>query len=175
MNYLVKCSGMVVALLVLFSACEKDKTNETNIEGIYKGTLSGLQTKNTNGTAEIKSATSQITMTGENEIQVHCYAEGFDTTFMMNYYQHNDSAYVCYTGNNFEVMYGHMLGDGRMGGMMDDKHNGQTQWMHHMDEEHKAGDEHFGGFDMTNHSFSYTFQMNADNPSDDRHFEGIKQ
>jgi hypothetical protein len=56
-------------------------------------------------------------------------------------------------------MYGHMLGEGHNGGMMDDMHESETEWMHHMDEEHDEGDGHFGGFDMGNHSFSYTFQM----------------
>lgn len=175
MKHLGKLSGIAVALLVLFSACKKDKTNETNVEGIYQGTLTGLIAKSTMENSESIAASSEITITGEYEIQIHCYSEGFDTTFMMNYYHHNDSAYVCYTGDNFEEMYGHMLGDGHMGGMMDDMHNGETEWMHHMSEEHKEGDEHFGGFNMANHSFSYTFQMNRNDSSDDLHFQGIKQ
>lgn len=177
MKYLVKLSGIAVALLVLLTACEKEETNESNptVDGIYEGTLTGSQTKSTMGVADSKPATTEITITGENKIQVHCYAEGFDTTFVMNYYHHNDSAYVCYTGDDFEEMYGHMLGEGHNGGMMDDMHNGETQWMHHMSEEHDDGDEHFGGFDMDNHSFSYTFQMNLNNSSDDMYFEGIKQ
>lgn len=120
-------------------------------------------------------ATTEVTITGKNEVQLHCYSENFDTTFVMNYYAHNDSVYVCYTGEAFEEMYGHMLGNGHMGGMMDDMHNGETEWMHHMDEEHEDGDEHYGGFDMMSHSFSYTFIMNPDNASDDIHFEGTKQ
>lgn len=161
-------------MLVLFTACEKEETNLQTVEGIYSGTLSGLQ-KSTQDVADSKPATTEITVIGENKIQVHCYAEGLDTTFMLNYYEHNDSAYVCFTGEDFEEMYGHGLGEGHMGGMMDDMHNNETQWMHHMNEEHQEGDEHFGGFDMGNHSFSYTFQMNPDNSSDDMHFEGIKQ
>jgi hypothetical protein len=175
MKHLVKLSGMAVALLVLLTACQKKETNETIIEGVYEGTLTGLQTKSANEAAEGKMATSEISITGENEIQVHCYSENFDTTFVMNYYMDNDSAYVCYTGDDFEEMYGHMLGDGHMGGMMGDMQSGETEWMHHMDEEHDESDEHFGGFDMANHSFSYTFQMNRNDSSDDLHFKGIKQ
>lgn len=175
MKNLLKLTGMVVALLVLLTACEKDETNVTDIEGIYNGTLVGVQTKSTESIAKNNQATTEITITGENEIQVHTNSNGFDTTFVMNYYHHNDSAYVCYTGDDFEEMYGHMLGDGHMGGMMDDMHDGETEWMHHMDEEHEEGDEHFGGFDMNDHSFSYTFQMNRNDTSDDMHFQGIKQ
>ncbi len=175
MKHIVKFSGVAIALLVLFTACEKEETNETIIEGVYEGTLTGLQTKSTDGTSESKTATSEITITGENEIQVHCYSENFDTTFMMNYYMENDSAYVCYTGDDFEEMYGYMLGDNHMGSMMGDMQSGETEWMHHLDEEHDEGDEHFGGFDMANHSFSYTFQMNKNDSSDDLRFQGIKQ
>lgn len=175
MKHLLKFSGIAVALLVLLTACKKEETNKQDIEGIYQGTLSGLQTKSTGGAAETKTATAEINISGENEIQVHCYAEGLDTTFMMNYYMDNDSAYVCYTGDDFKEMYGHMLGMGHMGGMMDDMHDGETEWMHHMNEEHEEGDEHFGGFDMASKSFSYTFQMNRNDSSDDLHFQGIKQ
>ncbi|MFO7790983.1 MAG: hypothetical protein R6V32_10465, partial [Bacteroidales bacterium] len=93
-----------------------------------------------------------------------------------NYYEHHDSAYVCFTGERFEEMYGHMLGKGHMmGGMMGDIGNGETEWMHHMDEEHDEGDEHFGGFDMDHHTFSYTFHMNDGHEPRFMHFEGVKE
>ncbi len=175
MKHLVKLSVIAVALLVLFTACKKEETNESIFEGIYEGTLTGSQIKSTEGAAESKPATTEITIIGENEILVHCYSDSFDTTFVLNYYHHNDSTYVCYNGDDFEEMYGHMLGDGHMGGMMDDMHDGETEWMHHMSEEHDDGDQHFGGFDMANHSFSYTFQMNKSDSSENLHFQGIKQ
>lgn len=175
MKNTIKFSGIAIAFLFLFSACEKEEPIAPDIEGVYQGTLTSLTTKSSNGSSDHNDATSEITITGDNEIQVHSYAEDFDTTFVINYYMDRDSAYVCYTGDDFEEMYGHMLGDGHAGHMMDDMHNDETQWMHHMDEEHDEGDEHFGGFDMGNHSFSYTFRMNPDDDSDDRHFQGVKQ
>ncbi|MCF8224799.1 MAG: hypothetical protein K9J30_02855 [Bacteroidales bacterium] len=175
MKNLVIISGIVVALLVLFTACEKGETNEPELEGVYQGTLTSVTKKSDNGISDQIDATSEISITGENEIQVHCYADGFDTTYIMNYYQHYESVFVCNTGSFFEEIYGHMLGAGHMGGMMDDMHDGETEWMHHMDEEHDEDDEHFGGFDMANNSFSYTFQMNRNDSSDDLHFQGIKQ
>jgi hypothetical protein len=175
MEYLVKLSGMAVALLVLLTACQTKETNKPIIEGVYEGTVTGLQTESTDGTTESKTSVSEIIVTGENEIQVHCYSENFDTTFVMNYYMDNDSAYVCYTGDEFEKMYSHILGEGHMRGMMEDMHKGETEWMHHMNEEHHNGDEHFGGFDLKNHSFSYTFQMNRSDASDDLHFKGIRK
>lgn len=175
MKHLMRFSGIAVILLVLFTACDKNETNETIIEGVYKGTLTGLQTKSVDGVTETNTATSDITIIGENEIQIHCYSENFDTTFMMNYYMDSDSAYVCFNGDDFEEMYGHMLGNGHMGGMMGDKANSETEWQHHMNDEHQHGDEHFGGFDITNHRFNYTFQMNRNDSLDDLHFQGVKQ
>jgi hypothetical protein len=175
MRYLLKLSGLAVVLVVLFTACNKKETKVADVEGVYEGTLNGLLTKSSDGLTENIPATTKISQTGENEIQVHCYSENFDTTFMMNYYMDDDSAFVCYTGDNFEGMYGHMLGEGHNGGMMDDMHESETEWMHHMDEEHDEGDGHFGGFDMTNHSFSYTFQMKWNDTSDNLNFLGIKQ
>ena len=59
-----------------------------------------------------------------NEIEVHCFGKEIDTTFMLDYYEHNDSVMVCLTGSDFEFMYGHMLGEGHMGGgMMNDIQN----------------------------------------------------
>jgi hypothetical protein len=39
-----------------------------------------------------------------------------------------------------------------------------------MSDEHKNGDEHYGGFEMTGGTFGYTFRM----ASGDIHFQGTK-
>jgi hypothetical protein len=93
----------------------------------------------------------------------------------MNFYNHNNRVYLCNTGDDFEEMYAHMPGSGHLGGMMDDMHVGETQWIHQMNKEHNDGDEHFGGFDMANYSLLYTFQMNRSDSSDDLYFQGVKQ
>lgn len=180
MKNLVKTICLTAVALVLFSACEKEEDNgiqDNSVEGVYTGTLTEVGTKSANAFAGSKAeATAKVTKVGENEIRVNCYTSDFDTTFLLNYYEHHDSAYVCFTGEDFEEMYGHMLGGGHMmGGMMGDISNGETEWMHHMDDEHQEGDEHFGGFDMGNHSFSYSFRMNPDDNSDDLFFQGTKQ
>lgn len=171
MNFF-KLFGLAVALLILITACEKEETNPINltIEGIYEGTLANLS-----GDIENKIAVSEIIITEENTIQLHCFAEGFDSTFMMNYYNQHDSVYVCYTGIDFNEMYGHQLGEGHSGCMMCNMQSGETEWGHHMSEEHNPGDMHFGGFDVTNHSFSFTFQMNRNDFSDDLYFHGVKK
>lgn len=178
MKNLVKTIWLAAAALVLFTACEKEEElQDKSVEGRYIGTLTENGTKSANGIAEsMVEATAEVTVTGENEIQVNCYTSDFDTTIMLNYYEDQDSAYVCFTGEDFEEMYGHMLGGGHMmGGMMGDIGEGETEWMHHMDEEHDEDDEHFGGFDMDHHTFSYTFRMkNGGNPYE-LHFQGSKQ
>ena len=180
MKNLLKRGWIIVAAVMLFAACEKEESGEefeNSVEGIYTGTLTEEGTKSANGIAEsVAEATAEVTITGENEVQVNCYTSDFDTTFMLNYYEHQDSTYVCFTGEDFEEMYGHRLGGGHMmGGMMGDINNGETEWMHHMNDEHDEDDEHFGGFDMDHHTFSYTFRMkNGGNPYE-LHFQGSKQ
>jgi len=181
MKKVVKTIWFAAAALVLFTACEKEESveeiQEKSVDGVYTGTLTEEGTINATGITEsMAEATAEVTIVGENEIQVNCYTSDFDTTFMLNYYEHNDSAYVCFTGDRFEEMYGHMLGNGHMmGGMMGDIENDETEWMHHMNDEHEEGDEHFGGFNMDNHTFLYTFQMNEEHEPYYLHFEGSKQ
>jgi len=75
---------------------------------------------------------------------------------------------TCLTGTDFENMYGHMMGQFNMNGNMQ---NMSSEWMQHLNNEHQDTDEHFGGFNMKNHSFDYTFKMETGN----FHFQGTKQ
>ena len=155
-------------LLLAFTACKKtDQPMDNSIEGTYVGTLTTEGLKSTVGAIPGSiSATTDVTKTGDREIEIHCYSDELDTTFMLDYFDDNDSIMVCLTGDAFEEMYGHMMGDDHIGGgMMGGNNDGETEWQQHLNEEHQPGDEHFGGFDMTNHTFGYRFQvMNGDNP-----------
>ena len=152
-----------------FVACENnDDISAPDVSGVYEGTLTdNLEAKSYN-TVSSKSAVAYIDMIG-NEIRLHCVSEDFDETVMLNYYRHNDSLMVCLTGADFERTYGHRLGSGNMNGghMM----NGNSEWANHMYREHHEGDEHFGGFNMQNHSFEYTFHLNHGL----FHFEGLRK
>lgn len=169
---------LVVAIIIGLAAC--NKTNEpidNSIEGIYVGTLTADGLKSATGVMPGNSnAMADVTKTKDGEIEVHCYSDELDTTFMLDYFDNHDSVMVCLTGDDFEEMYGHMLGEGHMGGgMMGDINDGETEWRHHMDDEHQPGDEHFGGFDREHHSFGYSFQM-IDGDSPYRlNFYGTKQ
>jgi hypothetical protein len=153
---------MITASLAFISCKKSSDPENVNIEGIYNGSFTTSPSLKSTvvegvGTGE---GTAQVTMMDNHQIQVHCFGEEIDTTFMLDYYTHNDSVMVCLTGDDFEGMYGHMLGDGHMGGgMMGDIQNGETEWMHHMNDEHESDDMHFGGFDMDMGSFSYSFEM----------------
>ena len=172
---------MITAVLLGLEAC-----NENEMPGIYKleGTYKGeFKTgASLNGPfiheAGITQATAEVSAISDDEIEVHCYGIELDTTIVLSYYQHNDSVMVCATGDDFDHIYGHMPGEGHMsgsGGMMGDKTNNETEWMHHMVDEHANGDEHFGGFDMHDHSFGYTFEMMEGLSVHYLRFEGMKQ
>jgi hypothetical protein len=62
------------------------------------------------------------------------------------------------------------MGNGNSGGMMGGMNNGSSEWMNHMNNEHEEGDEHFGGFNMSNRTFGYTIKSE----DGDYHFQGTK-
>ncbi len=157
-------AGFTLAFVMMgFTSCEKSEDPPVNdIEGEYIGSFiasSSLKSTQLDGTYE-DHATANVSMRSDMQIEVHCFGEEIDTTFILDHYQHGDSVIVCLTGGDFESMYGHMLGDGHMsGGMMGDRNGGETEWMHHLNDEHDERDDHFGGFNMSDNSFSYSFRM----------------
>ena len=158
---------LTIIIVILFVSCQKsDDIGYNDVTGTYVGTLTSNLANKSSEIVVTKDATVVVNRVG-NQIQVNCYAEDFDTTIMLGTYNHNDEVMVCLTGEEFENMYGHMLGQGHMNGNMQ---NNGTEWMQHLSNEHQEGDEHFGGFDMQHHSFNYTFRMS----NGDYHFQGIK-
>ncbi len=169
---------MSVAALIGLSSCEESADlSDSTFEGTYRGSLtyeSSLKSSPiaSNGASE---ATAEISDLGDGQIEVHCFGEEMDTTFILNGYEHDNMLMVCLDGEAFEGMYGHMMGGGHKnnnhsGGMMGDHNNRNTEWMDHMDSEHSEGDEHFGGFNMTDHTFDYTIKAG----NGDYHFIGTR-
>jgi len=160
---LIAVGLMLTAVSMGITSCEKSAdVASTEIEGEYIGSFSISVSLKSTPTAgpEQDHGTAVVSSLGDHQIEVHCFGEEFDSTLILDYYMHNDSVMVCLTGNDFTHMYGHSLGQGHMsGGMMGDKSEGDTDWMHHIDDEHMAGDEHFGGFDLSEGSFTYSFKM----------------
>ena len=170
-NLILINSIKIVTALMIFTliSCEKTEDLVSNeVSGTYIGTLtSNVSSKSSVAKSNI-AATAVIKMVGK-QIEVHCFGDNFDTTIMLDIYHNGDSINVCLTGNDFENMYGHMLGQGNM--MNGNMHTTGSEWMQHLNNEHHEGDEHFGGFDMMHHSFNYTFKMN----NGDFHFQGTKK
>ena len=169
----------MAVVLIGFTACEKTENLDVNdIEGVYEGTFSVSSSLKSAlfESSEGNYGSAEVSLLSNNQIQIHCLGVDIDTTFMLDYYEHNDSVMVCLTGEDFENMYGHMLGEGHMmGGMMGDRNNGDTEWMHHMDDEHEDGDEHFGGFNMQEGTFTYSFQMMEGSTPYYLKFHGVKE
>jgi len=179
-------AGLVLAVLLMgITSCEKsDDPSSTGIEGTYVGAFS---TSNSLKSIPLDGlvggpGTTEVSLMGDYQIEVHCFGEEIDTTFMLGYYEHNDSVMVCLLGDEFAEMYGHMLGEGHMlgsghmsGGMMGNLDPEETEWMHHMDDEHTSHDDHFGGFDMDDRTFTYSFKMMEESPSIYLKFHGVKK
>jgi hypothetical protein len=174
----MKLISTIALVTVIMVACNKtDEPIDNSIEGTYLGILTTDGLKSATGMFPGSSnARAEVTITADGEIEVHCYNDELDTTFMLNYFENHDSVMVCLNGDDFEHMYGHMYGQGHMGGgMMGDISDGETEWQHHMDDEHQQGDEHFGGFDTMNHMFGYRFQIMDGDSAYWLNFQGTKQ
>lgn len=173
-------AGVALAALMMgFISCENsDDPGSKDIEGEYVGSFSISNSLKSSQASVVENdhGTAVVSKVSDSQIEVHCFGNEIDTTFMLDYYEHNDSVMVCLTGLEFEHHYGHMLGQGHMGGgMMGDMRDGETQWMHHLDDEHDSSDEHFGGFNLQDGSFSYSFQMMDESTPYYLKFHGVKQ
>ena len=178
MRRIVLIAITVVLTVFALAACEKSEEQFVNlIEGTYVGIITNSEGLKGQGAGEtIGDASAEITKIRKGTIEVHLYNVELDTTFMLNVYEHQDSVQVCFTGDDFENMYGHKMGQGHIsGGMMNDIQNDETEWMHHLNDEHQEGDEHFGGFDMQNHTFRYRFNLLDEGISKEFQFEGQKE
>ena len=170
---------IVAIAMIGLVACEKSESLiDESLEGTYIGTLTnqvGLKGGSVVSKTE-DDAIAEITKIGKGTIEVHIQNVELDTIFLLNYYKHMNNVEVCLTGDDFENMYGHMLGQGHMnGGMMGDLQNNETEWVHHLNDEHENDDEHFGGFDMEDHTFSYRLIMMEGGIPYDLQFQGMKK
>jgi len=162
---------LIVAGMIILLACEKSNDSKlVEITGTYVGTLSKQNLSKSRTDLSSSEATTIVSSIGD-QIEVYCFGDLIDTTLIFDYYYHNDSVFVCHTGEEFKNLYGHMKGQGHMsGGMMGDMHGSETEWMHHLSDEHEENDEHFGNFNTQDNSFNYLFKMS----DGDYQFQGSK-
>jgi len=152
----------------LFIACNgNDDVDYNDVVGIYKGTLTNNLGNKSESPTVFSDATVVVEMIGDL-IEVNCFNDNFNTTIMLDVFEDGNNVMTCLTGDTFESMYGHMLGQGNMSGNMNS--NG-SEWMQHLNNEHEKGDEHFGSFNTTNHSFEYKFILE----DGEYYFQGTKE
>jgi hypothetical protein len=168
---------LLVGASIFVSCSKSDQTANQSVEGTYNGSFS---TSNTLKGAQLAltgdvKGTAVVNMINSRQIKVHCFGTALDSTFILDIYNYGDSMKVCMTGNAFAKEYGHMMGQGSVMGGTSMMGNNATAWAQHMNQEHKAGDEHFGGFNMVNHIFDYTFKQKAGSSSAFLKFHGNKQ
>lgn len=169
--------GAALIMLVLAACDNSDLPSDKLIEGTYSGTITDIDDLGKSYLDTENDATAEVTILGNRIVQIHLYDDmELDTIFMLNYYEDMDSVNVCFTGEDFENMYGHMLGEGHFGdmGMMGDRQNNESEWTHHLNDEHDEGDEHFGGFNMQNQTFDYQFSIMEDGVTHNMLFQGNK-
>ena len=175
-NYLKLLLVAFVGTFV-FGACQKDeKTVNQSVEGTYIGSIT---TSSTLKSATIANGnimdTATVKLISNGQVKVHCFGTDLDSTFILNIYHNGDSLNVCLNGSSFENEYGHMMGQGSMMGSGNMMGNNSTEWGQHMNGEHKVGDEHFGGFNMKNGTFGYSFKMMNGNSTYYQKFQGTKK
>lgn len=160
-------------LLVVIS-CEKNKDANpadpsiTEITGTYNGEF--VQASSPDSATPGKAV---VTIADNSRLTIHCVSEDLDTTFMVDAFDDGDSVMVCYTGQDFSDMYGHMESDD--GHMMMNMGSDETEWMHHLEVDHKTGDTHPGGFDKTDHTFFYNMPIMYGNSEQQLLFKGVKE
>ena len=162
---------MTVIVAVLLSSCTKnetvneDKTYFKDITGTYSGEFTSSTLQNA------VPGTAVVTETDNDELLIHCFGDILDTTMHMDAYENGDSIMVCNTDDDFYNEYGHMGSGKHMMDMNDD----ETEWAHHMEDDHQAGDEHYGGFDMQHHTMDYMFRMMVNDSLINIQFHGLKK
>ena len=97
----MKFAISLITLVSFVVSCEMSdinpETTGASIEGTYVGTLTNVNSLKgtTLSNNEGHDAVAEVKDMGNGEIQVHCYGEEMDTTFMLNYYENHDSVMVC--------------------------------------------------------------------------------
>lgn len=119
--------------------------------------------------------TAIVKLISNGQINVHCFGYYTDSTFILNTYQNEDSLTACLDGQYFRNEYERMMDDGSMMGSGNLMENNSTEWGPHMNGEHRVGDNHFGGFDMQNSTFGYSYKMMIGKTTNYKKFQGTKK
>lgn len=166
----IKVALVLCLLSIIIVSCSDNMTTHgqndliEDVIGKYEGNLRDLTNSNKEYSAEVL-----INKISNTSIEMILLCEIMDTTIIFDVYHNSDSLMICFTDEDFEHHYGH--GRSEMNHMMND--GDMWDWMHHLDEDHEPGENHFGGFDMDHHSFNYNF-YNLEDERVEYMFEGVK-
>ena len=159
----------LVAITVGLVSCKKEQTYPDltkSVTGTYDGTLT------TNNLKTTSPATADITKVNDYTVEIHCYGDDIDTTFMLELYEDGDMMQVCFTDDDFRREYGHDKSEDHH--MMGD--NGDwMNWQQHMSADHDEDDEHYGFFNMKEHTFKYTFKIGTKKAAYTQEFSGKRK
>jgi hypothetical protein len=158
----------IIVVLIIKGCKEEESTLNANVDevtGNYVGTLRSSTSVN-------DLAQAEISISDEDQIVFHCYNDTFDSTMVLDIYEHQDNINVCSTGEAFELEYGHIMGQGHM---MHGNNTSGTSWEHHLSDEHAQGDMHYGYYEKKDQMFYYTFLMTENNTQYELNFQGVKQ
>lgn len=159
---------IIIAIGISLSAClNDDEISNTHVTGVYEGTLTTNVSNKSNTSSNSEFATAVVSEI-DDKIEVYCYNEYFETTITLNIYENGETMMTCFSGIEFENVYGHSLNEANMGGNMQNSNN---QWVQHLSLEHKESDKHYGSFNMIDNSFEYTFLIEGM----EYHFQGEKK
>ncbi len=162
--------AMAITVITIVSCNNKNQANPNltkAVIGTYEGTLT---TNNLKGTSP---ATADISAVNDYTVQIHCYGDDLDTTFMLELYEDGNTMRVCFTDEDFYSQYGH--GKTEQHHMMGNS-GSWTNWSQHMGNDHGQGDVHYGYFNMSDHQFNYTFNIDiTEGNTYTQEFSGILQ
>lgn len=170
----MKTRVLIIGAIAIMMAVACNKTDElatSSIEGTYSGTMSKTSSlKSLNLAGDVKT---DVSVKDSSFLEIHCYGGELDTTLMLNFIEENDSTFLCFSNEQFQGMFGYAYGSSHMtGGMMG---NNNSEWMQRMMNENYTNNQHFGGFNMKDHSFDYTFNRVEGDSIMYFHFHGVKQ
>ena len=167
-------TGLVlVAVLIGVSSCERaDELPIPDLAGIYIGPFStSVSLKNsTVKNSILGNGVAEVTHIDDKTFLIHCYGDEIDTTFMLDVYENNSEYLACQVGSEFQQEYGHTKGAQHMGHMR----YPQTEWMHHLADDHEDDDKHFGEFNMEDGFFMFSFRMVEGFTPYFLNFQGVK-
>ena len=180
-----------IASALVFAACKKENTTQpASLAGAVQGTYSG-QLKDSR-TSQTSTATLTVTAQNDSVVTMQCVGDQFDTTFTVMLYQDYDTIMPCLTGQDFYNQYGRYLNSNNFCTSRSENWNnnnnwgnnnntwwgnGKDQWnawTNHMNTQHQPGDQHFGMFNPSADSCTYSFQISTGDSTYYQTFSGAK-